>query len=306
MTEREVLLMNRLRKGLPVVAIDLTGQQYEVVIKWCSSINEYVLKGNWNHIVQNYVLEEVYPGYNNFIGLMIDSRGNTQKRLEKESGARVLIRGKGSVKGGKAHHRRDMKPDPSENEDLHVLVEADNKESLDAAVGMVEKLLVPVDEATNEHKTSQLKELTELNVVCKTSGELGHRQHTCPSRNSTYSRGATADCPSMASDPGSKMVSLHHCFLGGWPAYSTMPCYSPYPQFGLESRIDKDIADSNLYVAYLPQAVDDRQLIELFSPFGRLISVKVVRDKMTGLSKGFGFVKYADPVDALYNEYIGY
>ncbi|XP_058082498.1 uncharacterized protein LOC131230619 [Magnolia sinica] len=58
MTGREVLLMNRLRKGLPVVAIDLRGQQYEVVIKWCSSINEYVLKGNWNDIVQNYVLEE--------------------------------------------------------------------------------------------------------------------------------------------------------------------------------------------------------------------------------------------------------
>ncbi|XP_058083691.1 splicing factor-like protein 1 [Magnolia sinica] len=244
-----------------------------------------------------YIPQKEYPGYN-FIGLIIGPRGNTQKRLEKESGARILIRGKGSVKEGKAHHRRDMKPDPSENEDLHVLVEADNKESLDAAVGMVEKLLVPVDEVTNEHKTAQLKELAELNVVCKTCGELGHRQHTCPSRNSTYSSGATADCPSMASGPGSKMVSLHHSYLGGRPAYSTMPCYSPYPQFGLESRIDKDIADSNLYVAYLPQAVDDHQLIGLFSPFGRIISVKLVRDKMTGLSKGFGFVKYADPVDA--------
>ncbi len=51
-----------------------------------------------------------------------------QKRLEQESGARIVIRGRGSA--------RDNRPgglgsDPSDNEDLHVLVTADNDESLD-------------------------------------------------------------------------------------------------------------------------------------------------------------------------------
>ncbi|GKD45041.1 branchpoint-bridging protein-like protein, partial [Tanacetum coccineum] len=62
-----------------------------------------------------------YPGYN-FIGLIIGPRGNTQKRMEKETGAKIVIRGKGSVKEGRMQHKRDLKPDFSENEDLHVLV----------------------------------------------------------------------------------------------------------------------------------------------------------------------------------------
>ncbi|KAJ1384596.1 Splicing factor 1, helix-hairpin domain [Sesbania bispinosa] len=98
-----------------------------------------------------YIPMKEYPGYN-FIGLIIGPRGNTQKRMEKETGAKIVIRGKGSVKEGRLQQKRDLKPDPSENEDLHVLVEAETQESLDAAAGMVEKLLQPVDEVLNEHK----------------------------------------------------------------------------------------------------------------------------------------------------------
>ncbi|KAJ4916981.1 splicing factor-related [Raphanus sativus] len=94
-----------------------------------------------------------YPGYD-FIGLIIGPRGNTQKRMERETGAKILIRGKGSMKEG----RLDMKYDPAENEDLHVLVEAETLEALEAAAGMVEKLLQPVDEVLNEHKRQQLRE----------------------------------------------------------------------------------------------------------------------------------------------------
>ncbi|EFJ27692.1 hypothetical protein SELMODRAFT_77639, partial [Selaginella moellendorffii] len=76
-----------------------------------------------------YIPSKEYPGYN-FIGLIIGPRGNTQKRMEKETGAKIVIRGKGSVKEGRTHQKRDVKPDPSENEDLHVLVEADTEEAL--------------------------------------------------------------------------------------------------------------------------------------------------------------------------------
>ncbi|PQQ04324.1 branchpoint-bridging protein [Prunus yedoensis var. nudiflora] len=73
-----------------------------------------------------YIPMKEYPGYN-FIGLIIGPRGNTQKRMEKETGAKIVIRGKGSVKEGRLQQKRDLKPDPSENEDLHVLVEADTR-----------------------------------------------------------------------------------------------------------------------------------------------------------------------------------
>eukprot|EP00983_Pelagomonas_calceolata_P119237 1160581-Pelagomonas_calceolata.AAC.16 len=53
-----------------------------------------------------------------------------QKRMEKETGAKIAIRGRGSVKEGRL--RKDgSKPDPSENEELHVLVTADTDEQAD-------------------------------------------------------------------------------------------------------------------------------------------------------------------------------
>ncbi|KAL6509428.1 Splicing factor 1 [Orobanche gracilis] len=125
-----------------------------------------------------------YPGYN-FIGLVIGPGGITQKRMERETGAKIVIRGKGSRK-------RDLKHDPAENEDLHVLVEADTQESLDAAAGMVEKLLQPIDEVRNEQKRQQLRELALLNGTirdeefCRFCGEPDHRQCACPSRMSTF------------------------------------------------------------------------------------------------------------------------
>jgi splicing factor 1 len=54
----------------------------------------------------------------NFIGLIIGPRGNTLKSLEKETGAKIIIRGKGSVKEGKVAHRNGQ-PLPGEDEPLH-------------------------------------------------------------------------------------------------------------------------------------------------------------------------------------------
>eukprot|EP00475_Leptophrys_vorax_P026039 TRINITY_DN3648_c0_g1_i3.p1 TRINITY_DN3648_c0_g1~~TRINITY_DN3648_c0_g1_i3.p1 ORF type:complete len:241 (+),score=80.84 TRINITY_DN3648_c0_g1_i3:505-1227(+) len=128
---------------------------------------------------------EKFPEYN-FIGLIIGPRGNTQKRMEKETGAKIAIRGKGSVKEGK---KKDLKPQPGDDEPLHVFVSADNQESLDKAVKMVEALLTPIEESANEHKARQLRELALINgtlrndVICRNCGEHGHRIYQCPQRS---------------------------------------------------------------------------------------------------------------------------
>eukprot|EP01018_Ginkgo_biloba_P033296 Gb_23987 [translate_table: standard] len=325
-----------------------------------------------------YIPMKEYPGYN-FIGLIIGPRGNTQKRMEKETGAKIVIRGKGSVKEGRSQQKRDLKPDPSENEDLHVLVEADNQQSLEEAAGMLEKLLVPVDEGRNEHKRAQLRELAALNGTirddeyCRLCGEPGHRQYACPSRNSTFKSDVlcricgdgghpTIDCPMKGSSQGAKMDDEYRNFLaelgGGGPEGSTEKSDSDFsrqsrqqpalpsnslpwasgaggwgntasgnagagpgvtegsgfggssaggPQHGyassfsrpglgsnIENKFSKEIDDSNLYVGYLPHTVEDDRLIQLFSPFGRIEEAKVIRDRMNGTSKGYGFVKYYD------------
>ena len=65
-------------------------------------------------------------GYN-FIGLIIGPRGNTQKRMQKETNTKIAIRGKGSVKEGAA---RDPKYDYGEDEELHVLITGDKMEDV--------------------------------------------------------------------------------------------------------------------------------------------------------------------------------
>jgi polyadenylate-binding protein len=57
----------------------------------------------------------------------------------------------------------------------------------------------------------------------------------------------------------------------------------------------KEGDDTNLFVGSLPLSMTSHKLIELFLPFGRIVRSRVVDDCLTGLSKGYGFVKYSDP-----------
>lgn len=280
-----------------------------------------------------YIPMKEYPGYN-FIGLIIGPRGNTQKRMEKETGAKIVIRGKGSLKEGRLGQKRDLKWDPAENEDLHVLVEAETEEALEAAAGMVEKLLRPVDEGLNEHKRQQLRELATLNGTikedefCRLCGESGHRQFACPSRFSTFKSDVlcticgdgghpTIDCP-VKGTVGKKMDDEYQSFLaelggsGPEPAskpglkFPTLAIMGPngsgasaHPGLGSTAiKVEKEIDDTNLYIGYLPSTMEDDALIRLFQPFGEITKAKVIKDRDTGLSKGYGFVKYSTIAEA--------
>jgi len=47
----------------------------------------------------------------------------------------------------------------------------------------------------------------------------------------------------------------------------------------------------NIYVGNLPYTVRDNDLLELFQAYGNVSSAKVVMDRETDRSKGFGFVE---------------
>ncbi|KAI6058401.1 ELAV-like protein 2 isoform X8 [Aix galericulata] len=55
---------------------------------------------------------------------------------------------------------------------------------------------------------------------------------------------------------------------------------------------------TNLIVNYLPQNMTQEELKSLFGSVGEIESCKLVRDKITGQSLGYGFVNYVDPKDA--------
>lgn len=56
--------------------------------------------------------------------------------MEKETGAKIIIRGKGSVKEGKVG-RKDGQPLPGEDEPLHAYITATNPECVKKAVERV-------------------------------------------------------------------------------------------------------------------------------------------------------------------------
>lgn len=53
--------------------------------------------------------------------------------------------------------------------------------------------------------------------------------------------------------------------------------------------------DSKLFVGGLAWASDDARLGEAFSQFGEITEAKVITDRETGRSRGFGFVTFTTP-----------
>jgi RNA recognition motif-containing protein len=53
-----------------------------------------------------------------------------------------------------------------------------------------------------------------------------------------------------------------------------------------------------LYVGNLPYSVQDSDLQASFAQFGEVVSSTVIMDRMTGRSKGFGFVEMPNDAEA--------
>ncbi|KAJ2059559.1 hypothetical protein GGI17_004327 [Coemansia sp. S146] len=127
------------------------------------------------------------PGLN-FIGLLIGPRGNTLKKIESDSGSKISIRGKGSIKEGK---RRDDAQIPGADEELHCHILADTEEKVKRGVRIVREIIQKAcvtPEGHNDLKRNQLRELAALNgtlrddegQACTNCGALGHRRWECP------------------------------------------------------------------------------------------------------------------------------
>ncbi|EPQ03996.1 Splicing factor 1 [Myotis brandtii] len=108
--------------------------------------------------------QDEYPEIN-FVGLLIGPRGNTLKNIEKECNAKIMIRGKGSVKEGKVGHK-DGQMLPGEDEPLHAQVTANTMENVKKAVEQIRNILkqvIETPEDQNDLRKMQLRELARLN-----------------------------------------------------------------------------------------------------------------------------------------------
>ncbi|KAK4048243.1 hypothetical protein OIV83_004948 [Microbotryomycetes sp. JL201] len=143
-------------------------------------------QGSGRPMEKIYIPVKDYPEIN-FFGLLVGPRGNSLKRMERESGAKISIRGKGSVKEGKGRpgHEDD------ENEELHCVVTADSEEKVAKCIKLINEVIATAastPETQNDHKRNQLRELAALNgtlrddenQVCQNCGGIGHRKYDCP------------------------------------------------------------------------------------------------------------------------------
>jgi len=55
----------------------------------------------------------------------------------------------------------------------------------------------------------------------------------------------------------------------------------------------------NIYVGNLNYRLQEEDLKEVFGEYGEVVSVKIIADKYTGQSKGFGFVEMTNEEDGL-------
>lgn len=117
--------------------------------------------------------------------------------------------------------------------------------------------------------------------------------------------------PDMYNSPGSPLTqrSTVHPPMQMYPGpmQGGMRPMAPYGQFYQASSpgppiqttaSNKGPDGANLFIFHIPNHFTNLDMYQLFCPYGTLLSVRIMVEKDTGRSRGFGFVSYDNPESA--------
>ncbi|XP_076054870.1 protein held out wings isoform X8 [Oratosquilla oratoria] len=183
-----------------------------------------------------YVPVKDHPDFN-FVGRILGPRGMTAKQLEQETGCKIMVRGKGSMRDKKKEDQNRGKPNWEHlNDDLHVLITVEDTENraklkLARAVEEIRKLLVPTADGEDELKKRQLMELAIINGTYRDSSSLLHATgHEAFLLNTELPGTITGEVPRLLTPAGMALATSPMRTatpLGGPPII--MPARIPVP-----------------------------------------------------------------------------
>ncbi|XP_018604926.1 KH domain-containing, RNA-binding, signal transduction-associated protein 2 isoform X2 [Scleropages formosus] len=218
-----------------------------------------------------------YPKFN-FVGKLLGPRGNSMKRLQEETGAKMSILGKGSMrdKGKEEELRKSGEAKYAHlSNDLHVLIEVfappgEAYSRMSHALEEIKKFLVP--DYNDEIRQEQLRELSYLNgsddssrgrnvrgrglrltSTTSTRGRSGTAPPPPPGRGATAPRGTITGRGSLPGIPAARGVPAPRARgTPGTPGYRPplLPAtHESYDDYGYDDGYDGEYDDQS-YEAY--------------------------------------------------------